>query len=109
MFYTKSHVRALEAQIADLQAKLAEARQERLSLLDRLLAKNNLKPIQEVKKQAVVEMVTPWGAAVGEIEDGLRASFIAEEKAYLMAQGHTEERAEALAEQEYRSRHEVVR
>jgi predicted RNase H-like nuclease (RuvC/YqgF family) len=133
VFYTKSHVKALEGQIADLKAQLEEARKtqpqvcaleaqiadlkamladerkERQALLDRLLSKNNVQPIQEVvKPQTVVEMVTPWGAAMPEIEDSLKASFIAEEKAWLISQGHSDERAQALAEQEYRSRHEVI-
>lgn len=108
--HSDSHVKALEGQIADLKAQLADERKERQDLLDRLLAKNNVQPIQsETSTKTVVEMISPWGATLPEVEDEYRKSWVAEEKAYWIGQGYNEERAEAQAEEAYRKRHEVMR
>lgn len=115
MFFTRAHVSALEAQIADLKERLDKSERERAVLLDRLLAKNNIEPTRQVTldppdtKRPVIEILSPFGVNPPEIEDGVRASWVAEETDYLMmVKGLDAERAKIQAEQNYLSQYQTA-
>lgn len=121
MIYFCAHVRALEEQIAWLRDRLAEAEKEKResleaarvregSLLDRLLAKNNVAPVTEQPKPPRPEILTPFGVAEADIQDAFRESFLREETEHIMNRDSCDEgTARAYAEQEYVARYQVIR
>lgn len=114
MFYSRGHARALQAQIDDLKARLAEADTERRELLNRLLEKHNISPLVQSESgpvsQPKIEVLSPWGAIPAEAEDAIRESWLKEETQYLMGTtGIDEDRARQAAEQAYIAQHQRIR
>ena len=117
MFYTRAHIQALEAQISRLEQShvseisrleqlLAEERNERRELLNRLLEKRNIEPIAakpEPKLPDTVQSVTPFGnGGTPEVVGLMKESWLGEEAAYLMEEhGMTEEQAKSAAERNW--------
>jgi hypothetical protein len=113
VFYTRAHVRALEAQISRLEQLLAEEKVERRSLLDRLLSKHNVEPVQPKPQPAIpdnMQVIHPFGsAATPEMIDALKESWVNEEAQYLSAEhGMTETQAKEMAERRWLSEHRVI-
>lgn len=113
MFYSRAHVRALEAQISRLEAQLADEKAERRSLLDTLLQKHNFAPIQPqppVKVPDNVQVIHPFGsAATPEMVDALKDSWVSEESQYLMAEhGMADGQAREMAERRWVSEHRAI-
>lgn len=112
MIYFRSHVQALELQIAYLKERLVEVEQEKRRLLDRVLEKNNVAPISEPAQSTVSapDVLAPFGIAVADVQDALRESWLREETEYIMGKlGCDEGTARSYAEQEYLTQHQVIR
>lgn len=111
MIYFRSHLRLLEAQITDLQTRLAASETERQLLLDRLLEKHRVEPLQ-VKSAPVqvkaAQYLAPPGVNPVEVQDAIRDVWIAEETEYLIGtMGFDPIRARAQAEAQYAAQHGI--
>ena len=98
-------IRAMQAHINALTAELTAVKAERAALLDRLLEKRNIAPITEPEtpkkavSEASVQVIAPYGVS-SEMQDAVKASWIAEETEYLqVSAGYDYERARNVAEQ----------
>lgn len=94
----------LEAQVADLKQRLDREQDEKRALLDRLLARNNVSPINEPPKATapVIEIISPFGSVTPEMEVAVQESAIAEEAGYLMeTQGLDAQRAQQEARKRF--------
>ena len=112
MFYTRAHVRSLEAQIERLERQLAEAHAERKDLLDRLLERRNVERIQPKPQPVIpesVQVIHPFGsAATPDMVEAAKESWVGEEAAYLQAEhGMSEMQAREMAEQRWLSEHKA--
>lgn len=113
MFHTKTLIRALESQISRLEQLLEKERTERQQLLDRLLEKRNIEPVQPKPERSSpnpIQIISPFGnAATPEMVDALKESWVQEESFYLQAEhGLPELRAREMAEQRWVSEHSVI-
>lgn len=76
----------LQLQITDLKAHLGQEQAERRALLDRLLERHNVTPVNEPAKTVqVTEMVNPTPPIPPELADAWRASWEAEEAGHIAA------------------------
>jgi hypothetical protein len=111
LIYSRSHVQALEGQIAYLKEQLGEAKKENRDLLDRLLAKHNVQPITEPAQPSTrpPDILAPFGVNDAEIQDAFKESWIREETQYIVnSLGCDEGTARTYAEQEYVARHQII-
>lgn len=113
MIYFSPTVQALQAHIAELQARLAASEAERQSLLDRLLLKHNFSPIAEpeatpASSKPALQVIAPPGVNPVEIQDAVRDVWIREEADYLIGTlGYDELRAYNQAAQSYNDQHGI--
>ena len=113
MFHAKALIATLQAQISRLEQLLEKERNERQQLLDRLLAKNNVEPVQpkpEARAKNPIQIVSPFGnAATPEMVEALKDSWVQEETFYLIAEhGLPEAQAKEMAEARWISEHKVI-
>lgn len=113
MFYTKAHVFALEAQIKRLEQLLADEKSERKQLLDRLLEKRNVEPIQPKPQPTIpetVQVISPFGGGTTpELVEALKESWMGEEMAYHQAEhGLSETQAREAAERGWLNQHRAA-
>lgn len=118
-----AHVQALESQIAYLKERLAAIEEEKRelaqaarvreeSLLDRLLAKNNVAPIAEPPKSSTLppDVLTPFGVTDSETAEAYKESWLREETGWIMSQlACDESTARDYAEQNYLANHQVIK
>ena len=113
MLFFLPTVRALEAHIADLQARLAASETERHALLDRLLAKNRVEPLasapQQPQPQISSRVIAPPWVGFEEVQDAQREVWLQEEISYLVNEvGFDEQRARSEAVRRYDEQHGVM-
>ncbi len=112
MIYFASTIHALQAHIAELQARLAASETERQELLDRLLSKNRVDPIKEaapVPAKPALQYIAPPGVNPIEVQDGIRDVWLQEEMGYLMNElGYDPIRARNQAERAYDEQHGIT-
>lgn len=106
---------ALKLQLSDVQERLALADEERQSLLDRLLERNNYQPIRqsaaesETQERPVVQLISPFNSIPLEAQDAIKESWLREETEYvMMAQGLDEPRARAVAESNWEAQNRPI-
>lgn len=113
MFYTRSHVRALEAQIDYLKAELEKSHLQANALLDRLLQRHNIEPVRPSPQPVTPEptqLISPFGQVnTPEMAEAFRESWTNEEAAYLMAEeGYADGQAREMAERRFISQHKAL-
>lgn len=112
MFFTRAHVLSLEAQIADLKQRLDASERERSTLLDRLLAKNNIEPTSAqplVRSDTTLRVLSPSTASTPDEQAAYETSWMDEEIRYQMMQhGYSEDRAREIARVNYVEFHKPI-
>jgi len=115
VIYFSPTIHALKAHIADLTARLAASEEQNARLLDRLLLRNNVSPIQEpevaapIAKPTALQYIAPPGVQPVEIQDAMRDVWIQDEATYLMdTLGYEEGRAWNQAQESYQQPHGII-
>ncbi len=106
MIYFYPTIAAKDALIAELRQRLADSEEERKALLDRLLTKNRMEPVQEkaapVAPQISSRVIAPPWVGFEEVQDAQREVWLQEEISYLVNEvGFDEQRARSEAVRRY--------
>lgn len=116
MFYSRAYVQLLQDTVSELRARNERLEAERVGILDRLLERKNIEPLRQSADEGAsqmrpaIQIISPTGAMLPEMEDAVKESWVAEETQYIIdQQGLDYDRARTEAERAWVQYNKVMK